>query len=194
MRVVITGGPSVGKTTIIELLEDSGHRVVHEIATQVIKEGEFLPWVDRVKFQAEVLRRQLAVESSLSGSDGPVFLDRGLFDGEAYYIHDAEPVPAVFSTIDPRQYDLAFLVEELPFFDANEIRRENLEFTRRLGAILETCYSSRGIMVIRVPAMPAQRRVDFIVNHLKEYRASRSRLSQLTVTLMEPAFARSLSG
>ncbi|MBX9669553.1 MAG: ATP-binding protein [Candidatus Obscuribacterales bacterium] len=173
MRIVITGGPSVGKTTIITLLEVMGHRVVHEIATKIIKEGKYLPWVDRVRFQSEVLRRQLAAEASILDFDVPIFLDRGAFDGEAYFIHDKLPVPPAFSTIDPTQYDLAFLIEELSFFDANEVRRENLEFTKELGQIIEQCYSSRNIKVVRVPAMLPHARVDFIVKHVKEYAKNR---------------------
>src|SRR5580658_9663936 len=82
MRAVITGGPSVGKTTIITLLAERGFRVVEEFATQIIKEGKILPWVDRSKFQAEVLRRQVQAESAIRNYPGPIFLDRGLFDGE----------------------------------------------------------------------------------------------------------------
>lgn len=168
MRIVITGGPSVGKTTIISLLSEMGYRVVNEIATQVIKEGKYLPWVDRVRFQSEVLRRQLNAESSILEFDKPIFLDRGAFDGEAYYVKDKLPVPPAFSTIDPTQYDLAFLIEELDFFDQNEVRREDLEFTRELGKILEQCYTSRNIKVIRVPNMSPEKRVQFILEHVKE--------------------------
>ena len=65
MRAVITGGPSVGKTTIISQLSQRGFKVVEEFATQIIKEGQVLPWVDRIGFQEEVLKRQLAAEAEL---------------------------------------------------------------------------------------------------------------------------------
>lgn len=175
MRIVITGGPSTGKTTIINLLEVMGQKVVHELATKIIKEGKVLPWVDRVKFQAEVLRRQLAAEAAILDFDNPIFLDRGAFDGEAYYIADGLPVPPSFSTIDPSQYDLAFLIEELNFFDQNEVRREDLEFTKKISATLEGCYTSRNIKVIRVPAMLPHARVEFIMKHVKDHQKSRVR-------------------
>lgn len=168
MRLVITGGPSVGKTTIVSRLEAQGFTVVHEQATQIIKEGQFLPWVDRQAFQCEVLRRQLAAEASLLENKGPVFLDRGLFDGEAYYIYDKLDVPSVFNNLDASQYSLAFLIEELPFFDANEVRRENLAFTREITRILEWCYASRNVPVIRVPAMSPVERVEFVLKFMQE--------------------------
>jgi predicted ATPase len=175
MRIVITGGPSTGKTTIINLLEVMGQKVVHELATKIIKEGKYLPWVDRVKFQSEVLRRQLAAEAAILDFDNPIFLDRGAFDGEAYYIADSLPVPPAFSTIDPSQYDLAFLIEELSFFDQNDVRREDLEFTKKISATLEGCYTSRNIRVIRVPAMLPHARVEFIMKHVADYQKSRVR-------------------
>ena len=73
MRVVITGGPSVGKTTIITGLAQLGFTVVEEFATKIIKEGELLPWVDRVGFQTEVLRRQLFAEESIKCTEEIVF-------------------------------------------------------------------------------------------------------------------------
>ncbi len=167
MRAVITGGPSVGKTTIVTMLGELGFPVVQEFATAIIKEGEFLPWVDRAKFQAEVLRRQVAAELALEDSAEPTFLDRGLFDGEAYYIYDKIEIPTAFSKLDASKYTVAFLVEELPFFEVNHVRRENLSFTKEISVILENCYTSRDVEVIRVPAMSPQERIDFVVSEIK---------------------------
>lgn len=173
MRAVITGGPSVGKTTIIQQLCSRGFYVVEEFATQIIKEGVFLPWIDRVSFQAEVLRRQVAAESSITDFEKPVFLDRGLFDGEAYYIYDKIDIPAVFSTMNADHYSLAFLVEPLPFFDANDVRRENLEFTKEISVILENCYRSRNVTVVRVPAMAPVERADFVLDEVEKFQKAR---------------------
>ncbi|MBA3858604.1 MAG: hypothetical protein C0507_16985, partial [Cyanobacteria bacterium PR.3.49] len=168
MRIVITGGPSVGKTTIVSGVAERGFPIVHEFATEIIKEGVFLPWIDRCSFQDEVLRRQCAAEKELDDVEGPVFLDRGLFDGEAYYIYDKLEIPQRFSQLDASKYSLAFLVELLPFFDKNDVRRENLEFTKEISVILENCYTSRGVEVVRVPAMPPTERVDFVIAEVRK--------------------------
>jgi predicted ATPase len=169
MRAVITGGPSVGKTTIIADLAQRGYTVVEEFATQIIKEGKILPWVDRMGFQQEVLRRQLAAEAALKDYDGPVFLDRGSFDGEAYYINDRLPVPSIFAQLDPSSYHLAFLIDELPFFEKNEVRREDIEFTRQITRVLELCYRRRHVHVIRVPAMEPKARTDFVIQQFEKH-------------------------
>lgn len=171
MRIVITGGPSVGKTTIVSELAKRGYKVVDEFATQIIKEGVYLPWVDRASFQTEVLRRQLRAECALIKSTEPVFLDRGLFDGEAYYIYDRLEIPSIFHSLDASHYAMAFLVEELPFFVKDEVRREDLEFTKKISQILENCYLSRNVEVIRVPAMAPHERAEFVLEHVEAKRA-----------------------
>ena len=145
MRVVITGGPSVGKTTIVKILEEKGYRVVHEIATRLIKEGKILPWDDRARFQAEVLRRQLEAESSLLEFDLITFLDRGAFDGEAYYRCDDLPVPPTFS----------------------------MEFTEKITCMIEKCYAERNIKVLRVPFMAPEDRVRYILAEVEKARDSK---------------------
>jgi predicted ATPase len=185
MRIVITGGPSVGKTTLISLLQERGYPVIHEFATQIIKEGEFLPWVDRKIFQAEVLRRQVAAEAEIHENGLPVFLDRGLFDGEAYYIYDKLEIPEIFSTLDASKYSLALLIEELPFFEANDVRRENLDFTKEISNILEGCYTSRNVPVVRIPALQPEERLDFLLSVVENRRQLQQPAPSLTVTLTD---------
>jgi predicted ATPase len=170
MKFVITGGPSVGKTTIVTGLANRGFKVIHEIATAVIKEGKFLPWVDRRKFQAEVLRRQQSAEASILDFSTPVILDRGLFDGEAYYVVDKMPIPQVFDSLDASQYTVAFLIEPLNFFDETDVRRENLQFTQEISIVLEQCYARRNVKVVRVPAMPPSERIDFVHAQVEAYK------------------------
>jgi predicted ATPase len=185
MRIVVTGGPSVGKTTLISLLQEQGFPVIHEFATQIIKEGEFLPWIDRKAFQAEVLRRQLAAEAELVTNGLPVFLDRGLFDGEAYYIYDKLEIPHIFSTLDASHYSLALLIEELPFFEKNDVRREDLDFTKVISNILEGCYSARNVPVVRVPALPPAERIEFLLSVVEERRALYSGQQEISVTMSD---------
>jgi predicted ATPase len=167
MRAIITGGPSVGKTTIISMLAGRGFSVIEEVATQVIKEGVFLPWLDRSNFQSEVLRRQIEAEEKLSLSEDLVFLDRGLFDGEAYYIYDGLTPPEEFEVLSASHYDVAFMVEELPFFDKTDVRREDLTFSREISVLMEYSYTNRDVPVIRVPAMSPEDRVDFVLGEVK---------------------------
>lgn len=194
VRAVITGGPSVGKTTIIQLLAAHGFRVVEEFATQIIKEGKVLPWVDRRVFQTEVLRRQLAAEAALIKYEQPVFLDRGLFDGEAYYLYDKIDVPGIFKSLDASHYSVAFLIEPLPFFEQTDVRRESLHFTKEISAVLETCYTSRNVKVVRVPAMPPEPRVRYVLQEFDRLGVSaQHRPSRAERPIVLPAKSKSLT-
>jgi hypothetical protein len=103
------------------------------------------------------------VEAPHLDSDQPIFLDRGLFDGEAYYISDGMPIPTVFQSLPTARYGMALLIEELPFFDNNGVRFEDIEFTRKITPIIENCYTSRDIPVARIPAKPPEERVDYVL-------------------------------
>ena len=168
MQIVITGGPSVGKTTMINMLKESGFHVIDEIARQVIKEGKIpASWVDRDAFQHEVLRRQLLAEEQSVSSQSIYFLDRGAFDGAAYYSCYGVPVPADFDRVDGSRYNIALLLEELPEFEQDGVRFEDLEFTKRITPELEQCYTNRGVRVIRVPCLAPAERLTFVLNRLE---------------------------
>lgn len=87
---VITGGPSTGKTTIIDLLQKSGYNTTIEHARHYIDtmrdEGNSVEEIRRNKrkFQLGVLDMQIAQEASLN-KDDIVFLDRAIPDALAYY-------------------------------------------------------------------------------------------------------------
>lgn len=164
MLIVITGGPSVGKSTLVNGLRERGYIVVPEQATAIIQEGQVLPWVDRDGFQREVLRRQLAAEAPFLESDEPVFLDRGIFDGEAYYICDGLQPPDIFDAAYANRYFGVLILEDLGIFEQDGVRFENLEFTRRITPVLESCYSRRGIGVTKIPAMTAAARLEMAVS------------------------------
>lgn len=157
-----------------------------EQATKLIKEGEILPWVDRDAFQKEVLRRQLAVEEPHLNTDEIVFLDRGLFDGEAYYLCDQMPSPEIFTNLPSNRYAMALVIEALPFFDNNGVRFENLEFTHKITPVIESCYTMRDIPARRIPALPPIARVEFLleqVAHVTGKPASALRPAVSTVTM-----------
>lgn len=166
--IVITGGPSVGKSTLLNELRKNGFAVVPEQATEVIKEGKILPWENRDLFQREVLRRQLKAEAPFHDSNDTVFVDRGVFDGEAYYQCDGIESPSVFKELSPMQYSKVLLLEPLGVFVQDGIRFENMEFTVRITQVLHEVYSEKGFEVIRIPAETVQRRLQFALSAIGE--------------------------
>ena len=87
---VITGGPSSGKTTTVNLLKDRGYITTieharHYLDTQRLK-GKTVEEVrkNQIEFQTGVLKMQLEQEREIS-PEVQVFLDRAIPDALAYY-------------------------------------------------------------------------------------------------------------
>jgi predicted ATPase len=168
--VVITGGPSVGKTTLVRALRRKGYAVLREVGTTVIRHGTYRPDKDRDLFQKIILQRQLKVEARRR--KGRLLLcDRGLLDGVAYYLNDGLPVPDEFAKLDTSHYRGCLLLEPLGVFEKTAIRPdfENLQYAEQITPRFEQCYGERGISVPRVPAMPIEDRVSFVERQIAQW-------------------------
>lgn len=96
-KIVITGGPCAGKTTLIGMLGPELVRhglnvyVLEECATEVLAQGLTPTTCGSVlAFQRHVFDRQLEKEDALEGLDPSVvvLLDRGLMDNAGYLPDD----------------------------------------------------------------------------------------------------------
>ena len=96
-RVLITGGPGVGKTTLLAELRARGHATVAESARAIISECQALgqsPRPDPVAFAQEILRRDTEKYHAHSGESGWVFFDRGLVEALGM-LHEVAPLSTV---------------------------------------------------------------------------------------------------
>ncbi|WP_293930569.1 AAA family ATPase [Sphingobacterium sp. UBA6645] len=88
---ILTGGPGVGKTTLLRALEKEGFTVVEEVARHIIQEevqkrGDALPWANKTKYAERMLlgsidsfeKKQIACPHNIC------FFDRGIPDSLAY--------------------------------------------------------------------------------------------------------------
>ncbi len=94
-RVVITGGPCSGKTSLWERLGQRcpGAVPVPETATELILSGLTPKKMGPEAFQRRVFQRQLNAEAAALEQGVFLLCDRGLADGQAYF-------PALFSSLN----------------------------------------------------------------------------------------------
>ena len=95
-RVVITGGPGVGKTTLLAELSARGHVTVAESARAIITDRRARgqsPRPEPVAFAREILRRDTEKYHAHPSTPGWVFFDRGVIEALSM-LHDVAPLSA----------------------------------------------------------------------------------------------------
>lgn len=171
---VITGGPSAGKTMLIEALGERGFHVEHESARLVIDEGlaqgKTLEDIraDEESFQEVVYRHKDEREKRLDSNE-LIFFDRGMQDTHAYYtLHGFDMAPETERTINKAQYKKVFLLE--PFaYEKDYARTESAEEVAKLFELLQEAYECSGCEVALIPSFPTkEERIRYFLDYLAQ--------------------------
>lgn len=168
---VITGGPSSGKTTVVNQLNMLGYHTTieharHFIDSQMItgKTPEEIK-KNRKEFQLGILDMQILQESSLS-PDELVFLDRAVPDALAYYRFLNLPVDKKLdNALKSASYKKIFILDFLPLVN-DYARSENAVAQKEIQALITGVYESLPFPVIHVPVLTPEERADFILKNL----------------------------
>ena len=180
-RVVITGGPCSGKTTVVEALAGLGYRTVPEAAIEVIAdltrdlglEGQ-AKWRSehREAFQVLIIEKQAALEAAAASDpdgDRALFLDRGRLDGLAYCrVFDAPVPPEVEEGCRDLPYDRVFLLDTLTDFDGRAAtgRTSDRERSLKIRDELRRTYAERGLEPVCLPEASVEGRIERILADL----------------------------
>ena len=168
---VITGVPSSGKTTLLEVLEKKGYKVFYEWARILIdremKKGKTLKEIrkDEVAFQREVLKLKIDFEKKLSLRQ-LVFMERGIPDSIAYMKMCGVTKDKVLEkAVKTCHYKKVFLLDPIKYA-LDYARTESQEEAMLIDDLLEKSYTDLDIEVVRIPKMFVSKRVNFILKHL----------------------------
>ncbi len=185
-KYVLTGGTSVGKTTIIDLLSKQGYATFPEFSRVIIneelkKEKGVLPWTNPAVFQDVYAKRQVVEENQIekylehSQNRQYIFMDRCIIDGIAFCQHAKVEVP---QEIDRHvkelrsmkaDYNLIFILEPLDQYHFDEGRVLKPEESLVIQGLIEKSYKDYGYTLISVPFMSPEDRADFILNKVREF-------------------------
>ena len=169
-RYIITGGPGVGKTTLINHLRDlKGAAIVEEAATRVIKAefaaGVTTPWADGEKFRAKIIDLQKEDRAAIARSDlaaKSLFFDRSEVDTISYCSYfGATPTPEIARDVaDIVSYynPIVFLVENLGHCERTDVRPESVEEALKIESAIAESYRALGFQIVRIKAGPVEER------------------------------------
>jgi len=176
-KIILSGGPSTGKSTTFELLRENypDAYFVEEAAEIVIKnelekqqnDSNYVPTMPVTNykdFAPLVMAQQVASEASIPEDAELVFLDRCVIDNLGYLAHNGieEFVQDVHRHARAAGYTIAFFCDWLGKFEQTEIRRETEEQGLAVHTHLEAAYHSSTVPVIHLPAISVEERLTII--------------------------------
>lgn len=175
VKNLLIGGPSTGKSTVLEALTDQGYWCFPEISREVTLEArqlgiEHLFLNEPLKFSEMLLKGRIKQFEDAEALDThQVFIDRGIPDVTAYMDHFDEDYPSEFSDANKNyRYDNVFL---FPIWDdiytQDNERFEDLELAQSLQDALIKTYKDLDYKLIEVPKADIHRRIEFILNVAK---------------------------
>lgn len=171
-RIVLTGAPGTGKTSIIEGLQSRGFHIIPEPARTVIDLykkylPELLPHLsieNREKFQ--LIIQNEAIKNFDENTHG-VF-DRSIIDEIGYRNRYKISISdELIEAANKKRYDKIFIFpiwEEI--FTNDDVRSETLVESTIIGDYLHKAYTDYGYTPIIVPKMSVIDRINFISSYL----------------------------
>ena len=158
-RVVITGGPGTGKSTILGLLAEQNYTVHQEVSRSVIKEelknkSEILPWRDLSAFSDKVFDGQTAqYRNAEEGATN--FYDRGLIDVIAYLKKGHLPYDKLQELAHHYPYhQTVFIAPPWPeIYSQDAERREDLEGMQAIHDAIVNSYLEFGYKIVEIPKL-----------------------------------------
>jgi len=174
-KIVITGSPGSGKTSLILFLEENGYQCQNEISRQVTlnaqKKGiDQLFLSDPILFSQHLLEGRLKQYQEVGHLKKTIlFYDRGLPDITAYMDFKNVSYPESFhTTCNKNRYDTVFILPPWKdIYTQDNERYETYEEAKKIHKFLTQSYRKYGYEIIEVPFGNLKERMKFIITHLE---------------------------
>ncbi len=177
-KIVITGGPSTGKSTVIEELKNRQYTCFDEVSRDIIKEArkegiEQLFLTDPLLFSRKLIEgRVKQYHKADSIEDTLIFFDRGIPDVNAYLKYSKQEIPQEFEEITrAHPYDrIVFIMPPWDEIFTNDAERyESFNQAQLIHNKLVNYYKELDYYLIFVPFGPVNKRVDYMIDSLKKH-------------------------
>lgn len=172
--IIITGGPGMGKTSVIEQLSDIGYNSVEETGRNIIQkelktDGNRLPWLDKKGFAMAMFQQSLKDFQNVSEKCGLTFFDRGIPDVIGYLklCNISIPETMLQAAKEKRYYPKIFITPPWKSIYVNDAERKQTfdEAVATYHTMKET-YSFLGYKLVELPKTTVLKRAKFILEYL----------------------------
>lgn len=173
-RIVLTGGPCSGKSTLIRVLAESGHSVSEESGRAIIRnqmriDGPGVPWIYPHLYAELMLARDMDAYIHPRSESDCIFYDRGIPDIIGYLttIHKTIPSHLHWAAEQYRYHAKVFLLPPWrEIYTQDKERRQPYHEAVRTCFCMEKVYRETGYELIKVPQMPVGERMQFVLSEL----------------------------
>lgn len=171
---IITGGPGVGKTALINELERRGYNCVPEVAREIIKQqvsdnGDALPWKDTKKYSDLMLSYSVRDFIYLSEDDNFQFFDRGIPDTYGYeLLMKFDENKQLIDALNNYRYNkTAFVLPPCEdIYVKDEERKQDFRTAVDTYNVMKQAYGNAKYNLIEIPFMTVSGRADFLLDHI----------------------------
>lgn len=172
-RYVLTGGPGVGKSTVIAELARRGYLVLPETYAALYDQAAAKNALEAffsnpLALYAQLMSEQLRLEALLPDA-ASAFLDRSTIDVIAFGTYFNVPMNQEFRNQAQRTYDFIFFIEPLPeeCYRNSLKRKESPDESAIIHSLVKETYRDYGytdLQCIDVPYDSPSKRADFILD------------------------------
>lgn len=175
-KIVITGGPGTGKSTILNELIQQKYDCMPEISREIILKARE-KGIEQLFLKKPLLFSQLLLEgreNQFSQADKMktkiIFFDRGIPDVHGYMNYLGVDYPNVFKEISNKnRYTSVFMLPPWQeIYTSDNERYENFEQSLAIHNHLKKTYLELGYEIMEVPKGTIEKRVNFILNSINQ--------------------------
>ena len=172
-KVVITGAPGTGKTSIIRFLESNGYNCFHEFSRTLIKSGQFngsrnLFLDEPNSFSEKILETRISHFNQSNKIKNPknnlIFFDRSIYDTFAYqkFINKSFIYPIKYKKF---KYQKVFILSPWNDIYVNDNERsESFEISKEIDRSIKLTYNHYNYKLNEISKTSVENRVNQILN------------------------------
>ena len=171
---IITGGPGVGKTTLLNALGALGYHTVAENARSIIKEemarnGDGLPWKNKARYMQLMFDAAVSSYQAVPATEEIYFFDRGILDAICYAEMEGITVSPEMKQLATtlRYHSKVFILPPWQeIYHTDEERKQTWDEALQTFTQMKATYLNYGYQVVEVPKDHIENRMRFVINEM----------------------------